>query len=274
MLVNGKQGKLISIRDRGLLYGDGVFRTLLSSQGQALHWPLHYQKIQQDCAALGIPCPSIAVLTAELDELLVQHPDAVLKLIVTRGQGARGYTPSADTVPTHIWDVSERPVSPPDTSTSGVKVCWCQLRLGAQPRLAGIKHLNRLENVLAAGEVSDAGVTEGLLMDATDNVISGTRSNLFLVKQGALITPDLSSCGVSGIQRDRIIDWAAQHKVPVQVRDILQDEVSGADELLLVNSVFGLWPIAELGNQKSNGQKWSTFPVSMRIHHDLFEQDE
>ncbi|MDX8384920.1 MAG: aminodeoxychorismate lyase [Gallionella sp.] len=274
MLVNGKQQKLISIRDRGLLYGDGVFRTLLSSQGQALHWPLHYQKIQHDCAALGITCPGIAVLSAELNELLLQHPDAVLKLIVTRGQGRRGYTPFTDTKPTHIWDVSERPELPPDASTFGVKVRWCQLRLGTQPRLAGVKHLNRLENVLAAEEVSEEGAKEGLLMDAADNVISGTRSNLFLVHGGALITPDLSSCGVSGVQRDRVFDWAAQHKIAVQVRDISQNEVLGADELFLVNSVIGLWPIGELGDQKLNGQKWSTFPVSMRIRRDLLVQGE
>ncbi len=273
MLVNGKQEKLISICDRGLLYGDGVFRTLLSSRGHAFHWPIHYQKIQHDCAALGIVCPSIAVLSAELNQLLVQHPDAVFKLMVTRGQGKRGYTPT-DTEPTHIWDVSERPAIPPDASTSGVKVCWCKLRLATQPRLAGIKHLNRLENVLAAGEVSDEGVVEGLLMDAADNVISGTRSNLFLVQRGGLITSDLSSCGVSGVQRDRILDWAAQHKISVQVRDIHQNEVLGADELFLVNSVIGLWPISELGDQKLNGQKWNAFPISMKIRNDLFVQGE
>jgi len=269
MLVNGKQEKLISIRDRGLLYGDGVFRTLLSSRGQALHWPLHYQKIQHDCAALGIVCPSITVLSAELDALLLLHPDAVLKLIVTRGQGTRGYTPPTQTEPTHIWDVSARPELPSDASTLGVKVCWCQLRLGTQHRLAGVKHLNRLENVLAAGEVSDEGCKEGLLMDASDNVVSGTRSNLFVVHQGALITPDLSSCGVSGVQRDRVVAWAAQHNISVQIRDIRQDEVLDADEFFLVNSVIGLWPISELGSQK-----WNAFPISMKIRRDLFVQDE
>ncbi len=274
MLVNGKQGDLISIRDRGLFYGDGVFRTLLSFQGQALHWPLHYQKIQQDCTALGITCPSIAVLSAELDELLLEHPDAVLKLIVTRGQGTRGYTPPSQTAPTHIWDVSELPDPPPDASTSGVKVSWCQLRLGAQTRLAGIKHLNRLENVLAAREVCEADAKEGLLMNASDNVISGTRSNLFLVKNGVLVTPDLSSCGVCGVQRDRIFEWAAQHKIAVQIRDIRQCEVLDADELFLVNTVIGLWSIGELGDHKLNGQKWSTFPLSMRIRRDLFVQGE
>ena len=269
MLVNGKQKKLISIRDRGLLYGDGVFRTLLSSRGQALHWSLHYQKIQHDCATLGIACPSNAALSAELNKLLSQYPDAVLKLIVTRGQGRRGYMPDTHTKPTHIWDVSEHPELPTDAISYGVKVRWCQLRLGTQSRLAGVKHLNRLENVLAAGEVGGEGFEEGLLMDSSGNVISGTRSNLFIVHRGNLITPNLSLCGVSGVQRDRICNWAAQHNIPVQIRDIRKDEVLGADESFLVNSVIGLWPIGEL-----ESQKWTSFPVTMRIRHDLFVEIE
>ena len=93
MLVNGKQGKSINIRDRGLLYGDGVFRTLRALNGKAQHWPLHYRKLQHDCSALGIACPGIALLTAELDRLLTRHPDGAVKLIVTRGEGERGFAP-------------------------------------------------------------------------------------------------------------------------------------------------------------------------------------
>src|SRR3989338_10543439 len=106
MLVNGVPGNSISIRDRGLLYGDGVFRTLRAIKGKALHWPLHYLKLQRDCTALGMPCQDEALLCAELDQVLAQHPDGVVKLIVTRGAGARGYPPSADAVPTRTWAFS------------------------------------------------------------------------------------------------------------------------------------------------------------------------
>src|SRR4030065_2626194 len=109
MLVNGIPGNTISIRDRGLLYGDGVFRTLRAEQGKALHWPLHYLKLQHDCAKLGIACPDEALLCAELDQVLAQHPDGVVKLIVTRGEGARGYTPSLDVTPTRIGGFSPLP---------------------------------------------------------------------------------------------------------------------------------------------------------------------
>ncbi|MGA7750681.1 MAG: aminodeoxychorismate lyase [Gallionella sp.] len=268
MLVNGKQGNSISIRDRGLLYGDGVFRTLRALHGKAQHWPLHYQKLQHDCTALGIACPGMPLLFAEMDRLLMQYPDGAVKLIVTRGPGIRGYAPPAQTTPTHIWDISPLPDYPDDRATLGIKARLCQLRLSRQPRLAGIKHLNRLENVLAAAESSDANVAEGLLMDAEGNVIEGTRSNLFLVLRGKLITPELSRCGVAGVQRDRVIAWAAQHNMPLQVRDIGLDEVLHADELFVVNSIIGMWPIRELDQRC-----WSDFPIAAKIRHDLDGQD-
>ncbi|HEU0234423.1 MAG TPA: aminodeoxychorismate lyase [Gallionella sp.] len=273
MLVNGVPGNSISIRDRGLLYGDGVFRTLRAAQGKALHWPLHYLKLQHDCAKLGIACPDETLLCAELDQVLVQHPDGVVKLIVTRGEGARGYTPSVDAAPTRIWDFSPLPDYPAEWAAQGIKVHVCSLRLSAQPRLACVKHLNRLENVLAAVELNDAQLhgeqaAEGLLLDAEGHLIEGTRSNLFLVVQGRLVTPDLSRCGVAGIQRGRVMAWALQHGITLQVRDVGLEEALHADELFIVNSVIGLWPIRELEQRH-----WSHFPVAMQIRLGLERQD-
>ncbi|MDH4286592.1 MAG: aminodeoxychorismate lyase [Gallionella sp.] len=270
---------MISIRNRGLLYGDGVFRTFVASHGKAQHWPLHYRKLQHDCAALDIACPDEARLTDELDGLLVQHHDAVVKLIVTRGEGARGYAPPPDAKTAHIWDVSPLPDYPAEWATRGIRARLCQLRLGHQPRLAGIKHLNRLENVLAAAEWSGdaqspdsslraSRIAEGLLLDIAGNVIGGTRSNLFLVAKGQLITPDLSRCGVAGVQRERVIAWAAQRQMPLQMRNIGLDEVLRADELFVVNSVFGLWPISELEQRRFAG-----FPIASQIRKNLFEQE-
>ena len=274
MLVNGIPGNTISIRDRGLLYGDGVFRTLRAEQGKALHWPLHYLKLQHDCAKLGINCPDEALLCAELDQVLAQHPDGVVKLIVTRGEGARGYAPSAGVAPTRIWDFSPLPEYPPEWATQGIKTHVCNLRLPAQPRLACVKHLNRLENVLAATELNDAQLhdsqlAEGLLLDADGHLIEGIRSNLFLVTQGQLVTPDLSRCGVAGIQRGRVMAWALQHGIALEVRDVRLEEALHADELFIVNSVIGLWPIRELGQRH-----WSQFPVAEQIRHGLDRQDD
>lgn len=258
MLINGVSGDLISIRDRGMLYGDGVFRTLKASGGKALHWPLHYQKLQHDCAALGINCPDFVCLSSELASLLREHADAVLKIIVTRGQGMRGYAPAIDAIPTHIWDVSPLPAYPASFSTDGVTLGLCALRLSHQPRLAGIKHLNRLENVLAAAECT--AVNEGLLLDVDGQVIEGVRSNVFLIKQGCLITPELSRCGVAGVQRDRAMHTARQIGMPVEVRNVGLDELHTADEVFLTNSVFGLWPVARLADTV-----WTNFAGALSL---------
>ena len=267
MLVNGKQGNLISICDRGLLYGDGVFRTFPATQGKAQYWPLHYQKLQHDCAALDIACPDVALLTEELERLLMQYPDGVVKLIVTRGQGMRGYAP-AQTASSHILDISPLPDYPADRAAHGIKARLCQLRLAQQPRLAGIKHLNRLENVLAAAESANEDVAEGLLMDAAGNIIEGIRSNLFLVLRVDLITPDLSRCGVAGVQRDRVMAWAKQHDMPLQVRNIGVNELMDADEVFIVNSLITLWPVRELEQRH-----WHDFPVATRIRRYLNAPD-
>ena len=248
MLINGEPGNTISIRDRGLLYGDGVFRTLNVRQGRPQHWPLHYRKLQHDCAALDITCPDFEQLTAELHSLSEAHADAVFKIIVTRGMSQRGYAPAPDAVPNHIWDASPMPVYPEDWKKSGVKLSLCRLCLGHQPRLAGIKHLNRLENVLAAAELGDAA--EGILQDTEGHVIEGTRSNVFLVLKGRLITPDLSRCGVAGVQRDRVMSYAKEQGMAVEVRDVELNELHAADELFLTNSVFGLWPVARFEERR------------------------
>lgn len=273
MLVNGVPGNSISIRDRGLLYGDGVFRTLRAAQGKALHWSLHYLKLQHDCAKLGIACPDEALLCSELDQVLAHHPDGVVKLIVTRGESGRGYTPSSAATPTRIWDFSPLPDYPHEWMTQGIKVHVCNLRLSVQPRLACVKHLNRLENVLAAAELNDAQLhgepaAEGLLLDRDGHLIEGTRSNLFLVIQGQLVTPDLARCGVAGIQRGRVMAWALQHGLTLQVRDVTLEEALQADELFIVNSVIGLWPVRELEQRH-----WKHFPVTAKIRHGLDQQE-
>lgn len=267
MLINGVSSNTISIRDRGLLYGDGVFRTLRVCDGQPQHWPLHYKKLKINCAALGIACPDYACLSAELAGLAAENPDAVFKVIVTRGQSVRGYAPPPDATPSHIWDVAPLPDYPSGYEKQGVTVSLCELRLGHQPVLAGIKHLNRLENVLAAAELSGTDAVEGLLLDADGFVIEGTRSNLFLISQGRLITPDLSRCGVAGVQRDRVMAYAATIGMPIEVRNVELAELFCADELFLTNSVFGLWSIAQLEQQR-----WTDFSFAAQIR-TVLEQD-
>jgi len=260
MIINGLQTEFISANDRGLIYGDGVFRTMLVSEGKLLHWQRHYNKLQHDCSVLGIECPSMQILTGEMEQLIQARPDGIAKIVITRGTGSRGYAPPAQPQVTRILNLSPAPNYPDSYAKSGVKVHICQLRLGHQPRLAGIKHLNRLENVLAAAEWNDADTAEGLLLDESGHIIEATRSNLFLVKDGVLVTPDLSRCGVAGLQRERVFDWAEKRGVACNIADLLLDDLLAADEVFVVNSVIGLWPVREMP-----GFHRSHFPISLLI---------
>ena len=261
MLINGTPSGQISVQDRGLQYGDGVFRTMRVLGGQVLHWPRHYRKLQQDCAALAILCPQDALLFDELQGLIKQHPNGVAKIIITRGmQEKRGYAPATDAKPTRILSITPLSEFPSNFYTQGIKLRVCDLRLSHQPKLAGIKHLNRLENVLAAAEWHDENIAEGVLLDMAGHVIEGTRSNLFMVRAGALLTPDLSRCGVAGIQRERVIELAASHKLSCQIGQIALAELLVADEVFLVNSIIGLWPVREL-----QSRTWKQFPIAMQV---------
>jgi 4-amino-4-deoxychorismate lyase len=132
--------------------------------------------------------------------------------------------------------------------------------MASQPALAGVKHLNRLENVLARAEWSDAEIAEGLMCDAEDNVVGGTMSNLFALKDGRICTPELTRCGVSGVMRDLVIELARQHDIPVQITNIGIDELLSAGSLFLVNSVIGLWPIAALDRKV-----WQTDALTVQM---------
>lgn len=260
MLINGLPGDCIHADDRGLAYGDGVFRTLRLQNGQPRLWSLHYNKLRYDCATLGLDCPDEMVLRHELGRLSHNHAECVAKIIITRGRGERGYARPTAGGHTRIINCQPLPVYPPEFYSAGIVTGICRIKLGRQPALAGIKHLNRLENVLAATECQAVGWAEGLLEDEGGEIIGGTRSNLFLVRNGILFTPDLTRCGVAGVQRDRVIAWASRHKIECKILPLRREDLQQADEIFLVNSVFGLWPIRELP-----GYYRVTHPVATQI---------
>lgn len=248
MLINGQPGEYIHALDRAAMYGDGVFRTLRIRQGRAFDWPRQYRKLAADCAALGIVCPAQTLLHAELDQAIATQAEGVAKIVVSRGAGGRGYKAPADMTPTRLVMVTPLPNYPVDYWRRGVALHLCELRLAHQARLAGIKHLNRLENVLARNEWSDPDVPEGLLLDQAGHVIEGTMSNVF-VRQGSVMrTPDLSQCGVAGVQRERILELAPRLGLRADVAPMTLDAVRRADEVWMCNSIIGVWPVRALGN--------------------------
>ena len=248
MLVNGAPADSIPVTDRGLAYGDGVFRTLRAMDGRPLHWARHYAKLNSDCAALQLSCPAAATLLAEVRAASAAYTQASVKIMVTRGSGPRGYALPGPCMPTRI--VMADAYAPMPQNENGIHLHLCRLRLAHQPALAGVKHLNRLENVLARAEWNDADVAEGLLLNQEGHVIGGTMSNLFVVENHALITPDLSGCGVAGVTRARVIDLAQQAGVTCRVEVLPLQRLLAADAVFAVNSLIGLWPVAELAERQ------------------------
>jgi 4-amino-4-deoxychorismate lyase len=260
ILVNGVAAESVAATDRGLAYGDGVFRTLLLKNGRPRSWQRHYRKLARDCAALSLECPAEAVVAEEVAQLARRMPDAVAKIIITRGSGARGYAPPLPSSSTRIVMSADLPDYPEAYTRSGVEVQVCNTRLSLQPRLAGIKHLNRLENVLARGEWNHPGIAEGILIDVEGNVIGGTMTNLFIVESGALVTPALTRCGVAGVTREIITEVARESGMNCREENITLTRILESQEAMLVNSVIGVWQIAACA-----GRNWAAGTVTQRV---------
>ncbi len=242
-LINGSFDAAISPFDRGFTYGDGVFRTMKIVQGLPENWPLHYQKLVADCAAINIVCPSAELLMSDLQQLFLPEEDAVAKIIITRGEGSRGYTLPAITAPMRVVTKSAMPQYAQERFSEGVNLTVCETRLATQPLLAGIKHLNRLENVLARMEWQEPTIADGILLDTNDNVIECTAANIFARFGDTLITPSLSQCGVAGITRQRIIELAHTLALKIVVENFNCEKLFSADEVIICNSLYGAFQV-------------------------------
>lgn len=248
----------IAVDDRGLNYGDGLFETLLVADGEPVWWDAHLARLMRGCAALRLGCPPSDQLLAEARVLARGQARAVLKIVLTRGSGGRGYAPPRDAQPAHVITLHRAPAA----LRGAIAVRWCDLRISQQPLLAGVKHLNRLENVLARAEWDDPAIAEGLMRDCEDRAICATAANLFIVKDGALATPSLERCGVAGIARSWVMARAG-----ATLRALSQTDVESADELFLTSSVRGILPVARLG-----GREWKPGPMTLRLQRLLWNE--
>ena len=251
-LINGQSQSAPSTFDRGLAYGDGLFETVKVIQGKPVLWSQHKARLLRGCNRLGIPFDSEQEhqLESEIGILCqkLENSDAVLKLIVTRGAGGRGYRPSQELKPQRILIATGLPEFPQEYYQKGIDLFLCQTRLSINPRIAGIKHLNRLEQVLARSEWRDE-FAEGVVRDYADRVIEGTMSNIFALTNKGLVTPELSQSGVSGIIRDLLIERAQQENIDVLVQEVSLEDLFSAQALCMTNSLIGIWPVFQFGDR-------------------------
>ena len=250
-LINGIATEFISINDRGLNYGDGLFETMLYKDGKCQFWDLHISRLKAGAEKLNIPFPGEQRFLDDVIKLVAgaESHDFIIKLMLTRGSGDRGYAVKQKTIPLRITSLF--PHQATDSDKTGIKATLCKQTVSINPGLAGIKHLNRLENVIARNEWHDE-FHEGIMLDSEKNVIEGTMSNLFIIKNNQLLTPDLSRSGIAGIIRQNILNIANQEEMTVHVKTVSLDELFDADECFISNSIIGIWPIVSIDTREYN----------------------
>jgi len=224
--------------DRGLAYGDGLFETMRAHVGGVQWWPAHWRRLARGARALALELPDQARVQREAAALL-DGASGVLKLIVTRGAGGRGYALPESAIPHWILSLHDAPPAAPE---GGLALRWCDTRLALQPALAGLKHCNRLEQVLARAEWRDPGTHEGLMLSADGDVVSATSANLFVLHGDRWMTPSVDRCGIAGVCRE----WAIDALQAAQARLAVTD-VEAADAVFLCNAARGILPVTRLG---------------------------
>lgn len=246
VLIDGEvpldEAQALHAGDRGFHYGDGVFETALVRDGQVRFLDDHLARLARGCEHLGIPLPPRDALLADIARLGAGQASAVLKIIVSRGAGTRGYRPGA-TGPTRF--LARYPT--PAQRAGPIRLRWCEMRLGRNPRLAGIKHLNRLEQVLAQAEWREEDIEEGLMLDTEGELVCGTASNVFLVRDGVLATPDLRFCGVQGVMRTQVLRAAARLGIAASETPLWPHDLQRASEVFVTNAVRGIRAAGEVG---------------------------
>lgn len=250
-LVDGLPSAFISINNRGLCYGDGLFETIKVKKALPEFFDLHLQRLNSGCKRLNIEYDEIA-LRREVAQVLgdCSYRQSILKIIITRGDTPRGYSYTDKLSGHRIITLNESVNDYEEQRRYGIKTVICQTRLAANSAVAGLKHLNRLENVIARAEWADPTVAEGLLFDTDDRLVEGVMSNVFLVKNEKLHTPTLNGSGVAGVVRHIIMEsLAGDLKIAVNECSISRDLLAAADEVFVCNSIIGIWPVIAINDR-------------------------
>lgn len=260
VLINGVSADFLNVNDRAIHYGDGLFETILCNNKQLYYWQQHFKRLQTSAEKLKIACPeeqdflSDIALLLNINEVLDESA-YVIKIILTRGTSERGYQFKKAMDSTRIVILSDMEINNSSLLSGKLlkgELFLCKQQVSINESLAGLKHLNRLENVLARNEKSNEAINnkfiDGLMVNANQHIIEGTMSNLFAVKDNQLFTPDLSQSGVNGIMRDVIMDKTKENNIQLSVVNMKPDELFTMDELFISNSLIGIKSVTKLDN--------------------------
>ncbi len=239
-LINGTPQTVWSVHDRGLQYGDGLFETLSCVGGHLRWFERHMARLALGCEQLGMAAPDGPLLRAEAQALLGSAPRALVKIILTRGVAtARGYRPRGDEQPTRIVAAYDWRAPEPEEFRLGLTA----VPLGINPKLAGLKHLNRLEQVLAQRDAHAQGWHEVLMRSSAGEVVCGSMSNLFVCNEGEWLTAPVTQCGVAGVMRALVLETAPRLGIRVRIAALSERDVEAARALFVTNVRLGLQPV-------------------------------
>lgn len=266
-LVNGKASDSISVYDRGFLYGHGLFETIAVQNKRPLLLDAHLQRLAADANKLGISAP-IEQIKQDIETLSVSTELGVIRVTLTCGEGSRGYVTPDNAQSNRIVSLFDWPSHIGGYHDSGIHLGITEYKLAQQPLLAGIKHLNRLEQVLIRQQWQN-GWQEAIVCDEQGNAIEATQSNLFIVSaDGILLTPDVNKCGINGVMRNTVIQYAAKIGIELVEKTIPLTEIHNAQEIFVTNSIIGVWPVRYFENKN-----YTNRPISQTLLEELIKND-
>ncbi len=263
-IINGQPQQHLPVTDRSISYGDGLFETIACVDGRLQFWSAHLQRLHEGCLRLQLPLIDESLWLEDIRQLDIGDEPVVIKLIISRGSGGRGYKMPGDIQPTRIVSRYDWPSYSVELFNKGGCLKICHTPVSVNPALAGIKHLNRLDNVLARNEWNDENIIDGLMLDASGHVIEGTMSNLFAVEGERLYTPRLEQAGVAGVIRQQVMELAKKLGYECEQINLSVSHLLNMDELFITNSLLGICPIRRL--QENAFNDW---PLTRKLQQSL-----
>ncbi len=244
VLIDGKEQVKISIYSRNMQYGDGLFETCITKDDKILFWPEHFSRLNVGCEKLNIKKIDEAQWLSDIKKAMVLSPkkNSIVKLILSRGNSHRGYGYKDDIEPVRVVIVSEMAQLEVNKEFS---LEYSKSGYHSNPKLAGIKHCNRLEQILARSSLSS---NEAVMLDEKENIISVTQGNIYYIFGNKLLTPKLDRCGVYGSRRKLILELARSLGMVVMETDISVNQARQTDEIFISNSVIGIQSVHSIEN--------------------------
>ena len=255
-IVNGVVTDLINIQDRGLQYGDGLFETIAINKGSPVFLELHIERLISGLSRLQFPVIDIENLKRSIVEYSKAFQQAILKLIVTRGPSDRGYAPPVKPTVSTIISITEHKFAESYSDYLVERLAICETLLSENQQLSGIKHLNRLEQVLASHECYINHYSDCVLLNPNGLIIESVSSNIFIWKNQKLFTPNLDLSGIKGVTREKIIELAKEMSIPIEIGPMTINALKTAEAIFLTNSVKPIQPVARFQSVQLDQSNW------------------